>query len=222
MKWSHFLPDKNKFRLYLIFVVALVGCGSKDQPKSTSKKPLSEPYSQSSPGNNWIFDKVIGSRLIFKNGSSVETNLFNLKFIGQFPKNSKTPYLIFSGRDCDECDANISIYVHSPAEGLLDVENGKSRNSYPGSETDYETDSVIYVARTFYGQVLKNRTGIVWCQKSLLEDGTMGESVYLLYIDNDTLKHMTYKGSKGFDQTLSLFKDGYCQEIAGKNYTSEP
>jgi hypothetical protein len=66
--------------------------------------------------SEWLFDKVDGSKLVFKDEQIFETNLFELAYIGQVSIDSKAPYLIFSGRDCNECDANISIYVHSPSD----------------------------------------------------------------------------------------------------------
>jgi len=67
--------------------------------------------------SEWIFDKVRAHTLEFKNGKSYNTDLYDLKYIGQVANNNKAPFLIFSGRECLECDANISIYIHSPANG---------------------------------------------------------------------------------------------------------
>jgi hypothetical protein len=85
------------------------------------------------------------------------------------PNGNKTPFLIFSGRDCDECDANISIYIHSPSNGHLKIENGENRYGFPGSERDFENKNILYKARAFYGQVLPGIRGVIWYQKQLME-----------------------------------------------------
>jgi hypothetical protein len=171
---------------------------------------------------DWEFNKVQDSKLIFKGGQTLETNLFELEYIGQVSADNKSPYLIFSGRDCNECDANISIYIHSPADGKLIIDHGQNRYQYPGTEKDYETDSVLYIARAFYGQVLENISGVIWYENRLLENGKMGRFVFLASIDNGSLKDTTYEDTGKLDRTIILKNKGLCKEIKGREYTSEP
>lgn len=173
-------------------------------------------------GKEWTFDKVKDSIIVFKNGQTINTKLFDLQFIGQIPVANKAPYFIFSGRDCNECDANISIYIHSPSDGQLKVEYGENRYQYPGTEKDYETDSVLYISRAFYGQVLENINGVIWYANHLLENGKMGRFVFLSHIENGSLKDTTYDDNGGLNQTINLMKKGFCKEIAGRQYSSEP
>lgn len=171
---------------------------------------------------DWIFDKTQDSKLIFKGGQTFETSLFELEYIGQLSADNKVPYLIFSGRDCNECDANISIYIHSPADGKLIIDHGQNRYQYPGTEKDYETDSVLYSSRAFYGQVLENTNGVIWYENKLLENGKMGRFVYLSRIDKGSLKDTTYEDNGKIGETINLLKKGLCNEIVGRQYTSEP
>ena len=46
-----------------------------------------------------------------KNGRLIETDIYELKFIGRFHN-----YIILSGRQCYECDAPYEIFVH-PIKG---------------------------------------------------------------------------------------------------------
>jgi hypothetical protein len=172
--------------------------------------------------SNWTFDKIEGSKLVFKNGQKFETNLFELEFIGQVPADNKAPYFIFSGRDCNECDANISIYIHSPSDGQLNVGHGQNRYQYPGTETDYQSDKILYVSRAFYGKVLENINGIIWYENRLSENGKMGRTVYLSYIVNNLLKDTVYEDKGKLGETVNLSKKGFCKEIKGRQYTSEP
>ncbi len=115
--------------------------------------------------------------------------MYDLEYIGQLRTNKKKPYLILSGRGCKACDANISIYVHSPSDGAMKNEATQSRFSYPGKEFDYENDSLLSEIRTFYGEVLPNvSNGIMWYQKDRQDDLIYKQSVYLLQIEDDTLK----------------------------------
>ena len=170
----------------------------------------------------WHFDKVEGSSLVFKDGQRLETHLFELAYIGQISVDNQAPYLIFSGRDCDGCGANIAVYIHSPANGRLIVDQGQNRYQYPGIEKDYLTDSVLYTARAFYGQVLENVYGVIWYENRRLENGEMGQSVFLSRLTNGALHDTTFEDRGEIAQTLALYKQGLCAEIEGQTFTSEP
>ncbi|MEJ8758663.1 hypothetical protein WG947_16740 [Pontibacter sp. H259] len=170
----------------------------------------------------WTFDKVDGTKLVFKEGSSFDTELFNLEYIGQIDIDPKAPYLIYSGRDCNECDANTAIYFHSPRHGQLHINNGENRYGYPGRVSDYETDSLVYQSRAFYGEVLKGVNGIVWYQKTLMEDNSFESSVYIARLHGESIKGEEIKEyNRHLQETISLNKLGKNIEIQGRDYTSE-
>jgi hypothetical protein len=209
-----------KSLLYILTIVFLFGCGS-----STNKQSgrLSDTINNDSLSQtDWTIDKVSDTKLIFKDGKSFDTKLYQLEYIGQIPVDKKAPYLVFSGRDCKECDANISIYIHSPSDGQLIVGDGKNCYAYPGSEKDYETNNVLYKARAFYGQVLKNIKGVIWYQSQLLMNGKMNQSVFLSHIVNGSLKDTTFTDNGLIKETLNLLNKGQCKEIQGREYTSQP
>jgi hypothetical protein len=207
---------------YALTVLLLVGCGTKDSSKNKLNQTSDTLPTITKADTNWIFDKVKGSKLLFKGGQIFETTLFELEYIGQVSADNKAPYLIFSGRDCDECDASISIYIHSPSNGKIVTELGQNRYQYPGTERDIETDSILYVSKAFYGQVLENVKGIIWYENRLLENGKMGRSVFLSRIDKGILKDTTYEDEGKISKTINFVKKGICKEIIGRQYTSEP
>ncbi len=173
--------------------------------------------------DTWTFKKVDGSNLIFKEGPVFDTELHELEYIGQIDIDGKAPFLIFSGRHCDECDANTSIYFHSPRNRFQNVSYGENRYLYPGKERDYETDSLLYEARAFYGEVLDGVKGVIWFQKTLLEDNSFQNSVYLAKIDGGKVVAEEVKDFYGrLKKTLALNKVGKNKEIKGREYTSEP
>ena len=229
---------------YIFTIILLASCGTTDNSKweltadtqvettlpisktDTSKSNLNISLDSLTSNLNsktdWAFDKVQESKLLFKGGQTLETNLFELEYIGQITTDNKAPYLIFSGRHCDECDANVSIYIHSPTDGKLVTGHGKNRYQYPGTEKDYETDSVLYISRAFYGQVLEKIKGVIWYENRLLENGKMERSVFLSSIDNGILKDTIYEDNGKLAETISLLNKGKCSEIAGRKYKSEP
>jgi hypothetical protein len=184
-----------------------MSCSTNDNSKTQLLENQETNQRKKSKDNEWILEKIDSSKLVFKNGKTIETRLFNLEFIGQIPLENKDPFLIFSGVDCNFCDANISIYIHSPSDGDLIVGAGKNIYGMPGRMYSFMNDSLLYESRVFYGQVLENRKGVIWYQNTLMETGKWDKSVFT----SELLK-----------QTLSMLDKGLCKEIEGNDYSSEP
>ena len=172
--------------------------------------------------SDWLFEKTDSSKLVFKGGKSFDTKLFNLKYIGQIPIENKPPFLIFSGVDCNECDANACIYIHSPSDKVFSVGQGQNCYLYPGKQNDYETNALIYDARTFYGQVLNGIKGVIWYQKELSVDGKWKSSIFLAKIIGETKIDTVLNENGQLKETISLMNKGLCKEIPGITTTSEP
>ena len=170
----------------------------------------------------WDFEKIAGNKLYFKNGKQFKTSLYELKYIGQVPNGNKAPFLILSGRDCDECDANISIYICSPADGPLKVESGENSYSLPGTERDLEDKNILFKARAFYGLVLSNIKGVIWYQNQLMENGTWKKSIFLVNLNHPDKKEISMKDTGQLQETLNMLKQGLCKEIPGVAYNNEP
>ena len=170
----------------------------------------------------WDFEKVAGNKLYFKNGKQFKTSLYKLKYIGQVPNANKAPFLILSGRDCDECDAKISIYICSPGDRPLKVENGENSYSLPGTERDLENKNILFKAKAFYGLVLSNIKGVIWYQNQLMENGTWKKSIFLVNLNHPDKEEISMKDTGQLRETLNLLKQGLCKEIPGVAYNSEP
>jgi hypothetical protein len=206
--------------MYILLFLIFSSCGTKHNSKNVSFQ-IDNPKAESSNSSNWTFDKIQGSKLVFKDAMSFETNLFELEYIGHVQIERKAPYLIFSGRDCNVCDANISIYIHSPDDGHLIVANGQNRYQYPGTEKYYENDSIVYQSRAFYGQILNDTEGVIWYENRLTEDGKMARLIYLVRLGN-VKQDTSFTDDGRLDETINLLKQGLCKEIKGRNFTSEP
>jgi hypothetical protein len=225
--------------LFLLFI-CLLGCTQEkdfqDAPVQVETQAetvvIKEPERKAEPAtptqdeiqsDTWTFSKSVGSTLIFKEGPKIVTDLFELEYLGQIDKDEKAPFLIYSGRDCDECDANIAIYFNSPRNGKLQVGAGQNAYGYPGKERDYLTDSLLYEARAFYGEVFKGVQGIVWFQKTLMEDGSFQPNIFLAKIVEDSIADKSLKFTNQLlQETLALHKAGKNKEIQGREYKSQP
>jgi hypothetical protein len=171
---------------------------------------------------DWIFEKVDGTKLIFNDGQIIYTKLFQLQYIGQMVSEWRAPYLIFSGVDSNQCDANPSIYIHSPSDGELIVGSGKNAYGIPGRTFSYLNDSLLYEGRAFYGQVLENKKGVIWYQKELMSTGKWESSVFIAEIMDNKKVDQFLNDTGLFNQTLLLLEKGLCKEIGGSDHTSEP
>jgi len=164
--------------------------------------------------------KVESKKVYFKSGQIFETNIFDIGFIGQIKSKTKKDFLILTGRQCQGCDANISIYIHSPSDGSLKNEALQERFGIPGKEFYYENNKLIYEGRAFWGEVLPGRTGIIWFQKSLNDKNVWIESVAFAELIDDQIKTQTINES--LEKTLFQLKKGVAFEIEGHDVTSEP
>lgn len=182
----------------LLLTVLLSSCGH-----------LSNEQTES---NEWIFDKVVDKTLKFKNGNEFQTDISQLKYIGQLPNGDKAPLLIFSG--WAESYLPISIFVHTPAEGNLKSQFGLNRYDYPGVEVTKD-NTVLYKARTFYGEVLPNVHGIIWYQEFLMENKTWKKEVLLVEIINGVKEQKPLKDTQDINETLALLNKNLCKEIKG-------
>ena len=106
--------------------------------------------------------KVNYGKIIYNNNKELQTKLFELKYIGVIPSQKKEPFFIVSGRGCQGCDANISIYIHSPSDGSMEYEATQERFSHPGVLKNIFTKQIIAKSRAFFGEVLPGKNGVIW------------------------------------------------------------
>lgn len=164
--------------------------------------------------------KVANRKVYFKSGKVFETNLFEIEFIGQLQCTQRADFLILAGRQCEECDANISIYIHSPSDGPLQDEAFQPRYGFPGKEFYYVDNRLIHESRTFWGEVLPKRFGVIWFQKQLTDKNEWVESVFLAELLNDKIETKVVKAS--LNHLVTQVKKGTAWEIKGRDKTSEP
>jgi hypothetical protein len=206
----------------ILLLILLFGCKVNNNHKGTMIGSSDTLTYINKIENTWEIKEIQDSKLFFKNNKVLDTRLHLLDYIGYIPVANKDPYFIFSGVDCDSCDANISIYIYSPSDGELKVGDGESTYSYPGREYYYINDSLIYEARAFFGQVFQNKIGVVWYQRTLMDNGKWKNSIFFADVSGHSKVNTFMTDNGQFQETLLLLKKGLCKEIEGHDYTSAP
>jgi hypothetical protein len=164
-------------------------------------------------------DPHVRDKTIVYDGGTFVTNLFDLEYVGQLNAIRKKPFLIFTGCPCDSCDLSNTLYIHSPSDGPLKPMKKEKRYNLPGPINDYQTREELYVARTFWGEVIPGRFGVIWFQKELKDDKWVA-SVFFAELLNDRLIDGLIKSE--LKTTLKQVEEKKAWEIIGEPINSEP
>lgn len=157
-------------------------------------------------------------------GSKFQTTLYDLKVIGKLRTKKKFPYYILSGVGCNGCDANTSIYIHSPSDGPMKNEGEQTRFSYPGSETDYQSGQIVSKTRMFFGDCLTTHpNAIVWFYRTLGDDKKWHDGVSVAEVKEDRLitTELPSELPKPKDTEVAI-RTGLCHELPGIAAYTEP
>jgi hypothetical protein len=128
-------------------------------------KVLSQPPANSQEPHGISTSDKVGGVGTFKlpDGSQFVTTLYDLKVVGTLITKKKLPYYVLSGIGCNGCDANTSIYIHSPSDGAMKNEGEQPRFSYPGQQIDYQSGKVVSENRVFLGDCLPSHpNAVIW------------------------------------------------------------
>lgn len=129
--------------------------------------------------------RVEEKNIYLENKKIIETTLFNLEVLDEIVIPTRTaPVLLLSGVDCELCDANIALYIHSRNENKLQVKSGKNSYSLAIKLYDFSGERLIFETRVFYGELKPNYFGVIWVQKTLSGE-KWKESNYVLNISEE-------------------------------------
>ncbi|MDT3404370.1 hypothetical protein [Mucilaginibacter terrae] len=179
---------------------------------------LLKGYAQPSTAQ-WAVKGVKGMNLILKNDRQLKTNLFNLKYMGVLQTRNKAPYYILSGRGCNECGANLSIYIWSQSDGPMLPEGKQLRYAYPGKENDYETGKAVFESRMFYSDCSGYSNSVVWLQRSLNKKNKWVEDMFLVSVKNDKL--VETRVAKVNKSAKAMILSATCKELPGIDVSTE-
>ena len=165
------------------------------------------------------------SVLVFKDGSRFQTTLFEVRVLGILRTERQVPFLVLEGRGCTQCDANTSIYIHSPSDGAMRGEATQRRYAYPGREISYEDNkTVLYEARTFLGNCLPGYdNAVIWYERGRTKTGASQTGVFVVAVRKDTLTEIRLgQPLPSVSQSVARVASRQCQELAGVERSSEP
>lgn len=202
-------------------ILVIFGCAYNENNKGkTSKQSNEEVKTEQDNGNPWDIILIKGQTIYFRNEESINTHLYDLSYIGQLPTKKKAPYLIMAGRSCENCDENISIYIHSPTDGEMKSYGKQPRYSYPGKTLDFATNELVFESRMYYGDCLRDyQNSVAWNQKFLNSQNEWEQSTFIVQVYNDTLREINIVDKTIFNEVQ---KGVTCQEVEGIEMVSEP
>jgi hypothetical protein len=210
----------------LLILLIFSACRNPEQtPAAKEGDPAEEQLPSEvkyAAARTYQFSHLSGDTIFFTHGQYYKTHLYETGFIGMVNVGDKAPYLIYSGRDCNECDANLSLYIHSPDDGTLDVSDGQYRMIYPGKVFHYETGELIYESNAFYGEVVNGTRGLIYYTGDFSETGDTLKRTLLIRLDAAGMTDSMWNHHLTLNQTIRLEAAGLCHEIAIKDFTSEP
>lgn len=229
---THKRHDMTLTRTALIFAACLLLASCKkaevqsDTHAGASPSTASQPQAvvNTSPEVKTEQGEASPAALVLDDGSKFQTTLYHLKVLGTLTTEKKKPYFIMSGVGCDECDANTSIYIHSPSDGPMKNEGEQDRFTYPGREKDYEHGELVYEGRMFFGDCVQGHpNALVSFDRLLNQDKTWGTAVTLAEVKADVLTVSQLNADvPDIATTLNRVQKHICKEIPGMDRSSEP
>jgi len=162
--------------------------------------------------------------LKYGDGKTFQTGVFQTRYIGQLPAKGKASYLVFSGRSCNECDANRTIYIHSPDDGPMLGGERDTRYTFPGEYRDHEFGKLVRTARVFIGQCLASSTpAVLWFEGARTESGKWERGVFVAEVVDDRLVARPRTDSPPkLAQVVAAVKKVSCRELKGVKGYVEP
>lgn len=182
----------------------------------TSVSGAAEPSVSNPPGGT--------GTITFPGQSSFETTLYELRYLGLLKSEKKQPFLVMAGRGCNECDANTSIYIHSPSDGPMEGEAAQRRYSYPGKSKYYATGKLVEKTRAYIGTCIPGgQEGVAWYMQSIDKKGKWQSRFFIVKVTADAIEEKYLSNpEKKLNETLRLVRQGMCKELKGVDGYTEP
>jgi hypothetical protein len=206
---------------YLSLIVALAAGPTTDRAEAQTRSPKSSDVIRVVENSD-----EAPSVVVLTNGQRFQTTLYEVKALGALRTKGKIPFLVLSGRGCMECDANISIYIHSPSDGAMKGEGGQRRFGHPGRLVSYEDDKTLMSeTRTFIGSCLNNYDdAVVWFDRYRSAQGRFESAVLIVRVgSDDAIEQIRPTGSLPLiTAALQRVGQGVCRELPRIVTTTEP
>jgi len=168
----------------------------------------------------WTVLKTDKSKIIFIDKTSLETRLYGVKYYITMKDSNDMPYFVISGKTCEECDENVSIFIFNPNDTLSMVEK-LSRYRFPGKQYDYEDRSNINECRLFILKDKSNRISLFWIEKHRLNK-KITRTLLIVDLFGNKLRERFFSLNLNEYEKRLMYLCSYGNEIKGIETTSEP
>ena len=211
----------GQFRILIFCCVVILGWYNRSVSFSPTSAHVQVPHAEGVRAVNKQGEMGV---LEFSNGSRFQTGIYHLKVLGQLQTVHKLPYYVLSGVGCQECDANVSIYIHSPSDGLMKDEATQPRFSYPGRVIGLEDRGVVSETRMFLGNCVPGHPDpVVWFERLTGDDKQWHEIVFLAEIKDDRLVLEEPKTTvPRLGEAEEAVRKSVCHEVPGITQSAEP
>ncbi len=157
------MQDATHFLLWggLAFTLTIVGC----EVQSASKSEVRDPWKVKTIHRDDYQAAEYGPDVVeLNNGEKIRDLGYNVRFVGEIPRQAKAPILLFYANECLYCEPGHFIVAYSPErqEKIQLFHPGEWRGREGGSDFEVVTNRT----RLFYGTCMENWTGIL-----LFEEG---------------------------------------------------
>jgi len=173
--------------------------------------------------NSTVFFALILTKIAVANPPKniVSDGLFERVEIGIIQRDKET-WHILRGRECRDCDANISLWLVKHIHLGTPEEFTSIKMAFPGEYKDYETKKPINRSRAFWGACLDNNPStIIWVGESFNNGKSSQFTEYLVSTKSKPfVKPKMPSLSKTDIKKLETKKT--CKEITGIDQLSEP
>ena len=167
--------------------------------------------------------RVDGKFLVFIDNSRFDTRLYDMKYMESLIDNNGATYFVLSGRTCEGCDGNISIFLLSLKDSIKPLSEFPDYK-YPGKVFYWENNELIFESKLFIGNCINNgekTNKLIWVQRALNDNKKFDSLMFIVDIFNDKIRNTEIKPqNQEYKKNLQYLKN--CKEIKGIERTSEP
>lgn len=165
---------------------------------------------------------VKGSALVFSDGSTFETGLKHLTYVGSVDRgDGRTHVLLLADRDVDSLTEK-ALYIIDPQDTVPPKADREHSWNAPGRKLDGETGEPFLTTEVYYGMVLPDTMGVIWYETAVMPDGQRKLNTTLLCDGPTGLDTLVFFGQGRLAATNTLAYRGKCQGLKGTDERQAP
>ena len=166
------------------------------------------------------FNQPKETEIFYKNGHIANGGFIDFKFIDFFDTNEKVTFILFSAKECVQCDANPSIYINAVSDKIY----GASRFDYPGKLKSYPDNQLVSMSRMVYGQCLAEPEKVLLIYSTYRDAKNVWQKIFQIwhFVGNEIKPKQADITEQMIKETEANLKAGKCNEVFGIDGHAEP